>query len=374
MENNKGNNKFLFVDRDSFENKNKDVNNNTNEVKKYEINRFYFGFKQRVSLIILLIFIIFGLGSYLVFNSYKLKKGDVVSYSEKSELNYKVCLLDNSVYNESCLRSGMVYNSSLVNTIPVVFNYNVSFSEIMDYQSYYHVILYTKIFDKDNKDKVLYENKDILIEKTYLSKNDKNISISNDFIINYKKYNDFINKYKVNYSSNIDARLEAVLYVDEYDDERNVGSISIPLGKNTFEVNGVSLNNVNKTVEIPNMVMDTESDLSMFLGCFLIIISLILDFVLINLVKTTLSKKNKYTIVLEKILKEYDDKIVNISSDYITDKDIIKVESIKELVDASDVINKPILYSKINNIKCEFILEDDDKVYKYVLKEVDIEK
>lgn len=376
MKNNKGNEKFTFVASDTKE---------TKEVKKvvakpkkivhveeeYDIgNSFYFGFKQRVIIILILIIIVFGLGSFLVINSYKLRKGEIVTYSEVSDSIYNVCLVENDVYNTQCLDEGMLYTSNLVSSIPVNFKYNVDFSEYIDYQLYYHVVLYNKIYDKDNSNKVLYENKEILVVKTFVDKLNQKISIDTDVKIDFKKYNDFVNEYKRKYSPEAKSVLEVVLYLDEYDEERNVGSITIPVGENTFEVKKHNLSNKNKNVEIENEEMVREANISLFFGSFLIMLSLVLDVTLVKLVKTTFTKKSKYSTELKKILKTYDKNIVNVSSDFRYDegKEVVKVESIKELVDASNVINKPIIYCRVNNIKSEFIL-DDDKIYKYTLKD-----
>ena len=175
----------------------------------------------------------------------------------------------------------MLYNSSLVNTIPINFKYNVNFSEYIDYQLYYHVVLYNKIFDKNNKEKVLYENKEILIVKTFVDKLNQKINIDTDVKINYKKYNDFVNEYKSKYSPDVKSVVEVVLYLDEYDEERSVASVSIPVGESTFEVKKEKLSNKNKSVEIENEEMVSEANVNMYFGAFLIIISLILDIILL---------------------------------------------------------------------------------------------
>ena len=235
MKNNKGENKFVFVRNVNKINGSKEKT--TPVALEYDIDKgVYFGFKQRVLIIILLIVILFGLGSFLIVNSYRLKQGDSVKYNEVSDSKYEVCLLPNDVYADSCLREGMVYNSSIVKNIPISYTYNVDFSEDIDYQLYYHVILYIKIFDKDNKDKILYENKEILVEKTFINKLNKKISIDTDAVINYKKYYDFINEYKAKYSSDVTAELDAKFYLDEYDEEREIGSVKMPLGADTFEI------------------------------------------------------------------------------------------------------------------------------------------
>ena len=376
MENNKGNNKFKFVSTNTKEKKEVEKTRVKHEKvvhveEEYDIGKsIYFGFKQRVTVILILIIIVFGLGSFLIINSYKLRKGEIVTYSEMSESAYKVCLINNDVYSTPCLDEGMLYNSSLVNNIPINFKYNVDFSEYIDYQLYYHVVLNNKIYDKDNSNKILYENKEIPVVKTFVDKLDQRINIDTDVNVDFKKYNDFVNEYKRKYSKDAKSVIEVILYLDEYDEERNIGSVTIPVGENTFEVKKDNLSNKNKNVEIQNEEMVRDANVSLFFGGFLIILSLILDISLVRLVKTTFTKKSKYSVELKNILKNYDKNIVNISSDFRYDegKDIVKVESIKELVDASNVVNKPIIYCRINNIKSEFIL-DDDKIYKYTLKD-----
>ena len=98
-----------------------------------------------------------------------------------------------------------------------------------------------------------------------------------------------------------------------------------------------------------------------------------MDIALVRLVKTTFARRSKYELDLKKILNEYDKYIVNTSSSYEYDskKDIVKVESMKELVDASCVLSKPIIYNKINNVKSEFIVDDENKIYRFVLKDRD---
>ena len=76
-----------------------------------------------------------------------------------------------------------------------------------------------------------------------------------------------------------------------------------------------------------------------------------------------------------KILREYDRHIVIARGEYNIDpsKRLIKVTSFGELLDARDTLEKPIVYLKINNVKSEFYVEDSEIIYKYTMKEVDLE-
>ena len=82
---------------------------------------------------------------------------------------------------------------------------------------------------------------------------------------------------------------------------------------------------------------------------------------------------SKYYKELNSLMKEYDKYIVMARDGFIPDgnKKTVKVDSFKELMDAREALNKPIIYSKVNDIKCEFIIEDIEIVYKYTMKESD---
>ena len=53
---------------------------------------------------------------------------------------------------------------------------------------------------------------------------------------------------------------------------------------------------------------------------------------------------------------------------------VIKVDNFDELKKVHDTLQKPIIYSKVNDIKSMFIVEDEHSMYKYVLKKVDLEQ
>lgn len=334
-------------------------------------HNFYFGFRNRVIALVISIIVVFGLGTFLMFYSFKFNDEYKLKYDEKSKTDYEICLLPNEIYKDKCLKSSKTYNSLLTDKVLLKYSYESVFSRETNREFYYHVIVYNKIYDINDKNKVLYENDDVLINKTSVSKNGNKISFDINQEIDYKKYNDIVNKYKKNYFSDVKAGLDVIVYLDNAIEERKIGTLYIPLSEKTFNVKTNSVNNKDKELKIEDNQFDSEGSIYIVIGGLCIVLSLILDIRLVRLVKTTFTKKSKYEIELAKLLKEYDKYIVNAKDGYSYDdsKDIVKVESLKELVDASNIISKPIMYSKVNNVKSEFILEDTDKVYKYVLKE-----
>lgn len=338
-------------------------------------HNIYFGFRNRVITLIALIVILFGLGSFFIIFSFKFSDNKKIKYNEKSKLDYKVCLVPNDIYNEACLKSGKTYSSLLIDKISTSFSYEADFSNDFDREFYYHLIVYNSIYDNRDKSKILYENSDLIIDKTPVSKSENVIKIDIDQDINYKKYNDIVSNYKKKYFSDVKANLNVVIYLDDIEKERKIGEIVIPLSEKTFNIKKKSVSGNNLVLNYYSN-FDDDGVIYLLIGGILIVLSLIFDIRLVRLVRTTFTKKSKYEIELSKLLREYDKYIVNSKDGYSYDesKDIIKVESLKELVDAANIVSKPIMYSRINNVKSEFIVEDTDKIYKYVLKESQYEE
>ena len=54
--------------------------------------------------------------------------------------------------------------------------------------------------------------------------------------------------------------------------------------------------------------------------------------------------------------------------------DTVKVDSFYELLDARDTLEKPIIYERVNSVKSYFYVEDNERIYRYAMKESDFEK
>ena len=245
----------------------------------------------------------------------------------------------------------------------------------IDYNLYYHVAAVTKIYDINDPNKILYQNNETIIDKTSIKNNQREIKFNDTLSINYDKYNTFVYNYLTQYGlSSSAADVSLVLYLDEPTESRQIASIAIPLGKQTFGITKSATSNTNKTVEIVNDVWNEYNSICAFLATVLVIISLVILFKTTRLVLKVTNNKNKYQARLHEILRVYDRIIVIARDGYESNKkrEVIKVASFEELLAAHETLNKPIIFSKVNDIKCEFIVEDNKTLYKYVLKEADL--
>jgi hypothetical protein len=348
-----------------------DVSNDLDDVNRK--HKFYFSFEARVATSIVVILVFFAVACFLILDATSFFKNDVVKYDEVSTSTYQVNYLQNNIYNNT-LGEDMQYVAALIGTIDTSFNYKVNFSEDINYNLSYYVQGTTKIYDKSDSTKILYQNTDDLVSNTSISDFSDNIMISTDATINYTELNNFVTTYKNSYGVNADAFYEITLYVVDDEEVRGLSTISIPMGVQTLSIAKNNISNLNKSVEIDNNVWTEYNITCAVVAIILILIALGLLIRTTRFVLKVVASKNKYESRLYQILRDYDRIIVIARDGYSSNvsKKIIKVHDFNELLDARDTLNKPIIYSKVNNVKSDFIVEDDDTLFKYTLKEADL--
>lgn len=349
-----------------------DISNDTDDVNNK--HKFYFSFEARVATSIVIILVFFAVACFLILDATSFFKNDIVKYDEVSSSTYQVNYLQNNIYNNSSLGEDMQYVAALIDTIDTSFNYKVNFSEDINYNLNYYVQGTTKIYDKSDSTKILYQKTDDLVRNTSISDYSDNIMISTDATINYTELNNFVTNYKNSYGVNADAFYEITLYVVDDEEVRGLSTISIPMGVQTLSVTKDNISNLNKTVEIDNNVWTDYNIVCSVIAVILILFALGLLIRTTRFVLKVVASKNKYESRLYQILRDYDRIIVIARDGYSSNvsKKIIKVDNFNELLDARDTLNKPIIYSKVNNVKSDFIVEDDDTLFKYTLKEADL--
>ena len=363
-------------ENDKVKNSSVDSKKSSSDVHFFDLgNRIHYSFETRIIVMSISILVLFGVSCFFILEALNFGKNKIVSYSENGKMNYKVCLVQNEFYTDQCLDEGMQYVSDMISHVYTQFNYDVLFSSpVEDYDLSYHVSAVTKIYDKNDVNKVLYQNEEILIDKTKIENNDLKISIANEVNVDYPKYNSMVLDYNTRYGLDSLASLDIILYLDETTEVRNVASISIPLGNQTFGITKNVLSNNNKSVEINNDTWNDYNSVCAFFATFFIVIALLLLYRATRLVLKVTNNKNKYQAKIQQLLREYDRIIVIARSGYESnvEKNVIKVATFDELLNVRETLKKPIIFSKVNDVKCEFIVEDSSTLYKYILKEADL--
>lgn len=331
-----------------------------------------------LSFIIVLIILV-GICSFFAYYFYQQK--DIKFFSkkltslEKSNITYTVLNKENNFYENN--NSSEEYLLDLMDKITVNFNYNKAFnSEVNGEYSYFIVGKLIANNQETNNNIVNTELYRTDITKYELKGNI--INVMNSFNINV---NDIVNKFKEfknHYNLILSGSIEYQVYInyhfynetiDKYVNESKTLFLSIPLNDNTLSINTSKPTNQEYSYFKDADYKDKEVIMIIcleFLGS-----SLLFFLLVILLIKKFIDVNSKYDRMLNKILKKYDDIIVQLNSlPDLTKYEVLFVKKFKDIKDASYNLDKPVNYICIKeHIESVFIVLADKKAYVYKYKE-----
>ena len=384
MQDKKGNSKFNFTTLDELNNSNKELVNEVNvvedtkEFKDSKIdntlyndsfkNRIYISFENRITVLIgMILFLFFGV-CYFSIQAMKVTSDKEVHYTEKSDVNYSVCLKNNG----ECLDEDLNYNSDLIDNLKLNYSYESLYDKAMSLKLDYKIISILKIYDGYGKN--IYNSEDDILTDSTNMNNKKNYKNSFNTTIDYFKYNNDFIKYSSDHNGEYTGILEVVLYIYQKNEGRRLSSVSVPLGNNGFGISKGITDKNNEMLYIRGDKWNRYNSLCAIIASLLTVMLLIVLFRTTYLVKKVVGKKDKYQDKILEIMKKYESIIVIANEGYQSNirRREIKVKSFDELLKIRETLEKAIIYSKVNDVKSEFIVEDIDKIYKYVLKEADL--
>lgn len=346
--------------------------------------------KKEITLVIVGASIVLLISAFICFKSIKSKEEYVMHYSDSSELDYNVYLKDNDFYTTSYLPKDRAYISTLIDYIDASFNYDFNVTE--DINLGYKYYISAKLVVDGSSGKRIYENEDILLDKTKIKKvQDKKFSILENVKIDYNKYNQLASSFMNKYDISAKANVIVSMYVDvagtyeEFQKELNdsaVVSFEIPLTVNTTEIkmNYDLKNNVNEKFEYGK---------TSIIHPVLFVISLIVAivdiiFLVWELIVYTVNKddKVKYQEKLKKIFRDYGPYISKKAMTantkeimYTVSLRIEVVDSFDDLINVRDSIEKPILfYEAIPGEQSVFYIIDTKVSYIYIMNAKDCGK
>lgn len=362
-------------------------------VKYYSTDKLYtvqkrkkFNFKIDFSFLFLSSIPLFFIALLLISSSVQIH-GQIINvgYSENGNADYKVYLKENDYYDSKFLNSGMQYVANIISSINTKFNYEIHADKNMDFNYKYKITGELIISDPVDTSKILHTKNYNLLDEKELSIVSNNFVINEDVDIDYDYYNNYVNSYKVAYGLSVNSKLIITMDINvdgEYEEKNETLSkvqklqISIPLNEQTFNIKILS-DEINESGSLSTPIKANVKNKVLFaLAIVILLISISGIGVAIYLFLQN-RKNNIYTITVNKILKEYDRIIVNGNIE-INENDIrnkIYPETFKEMVDASQTLNSPILYYEvIKDEKSFFIIVKGDTMYKYRLTKAYLEK
>lgn len=346
---------------------------------------FYLSYGLRVILMFTSI-IILGVVSYSCFNdSFSQSRDAKLKYEEEGKINSNVQLFENNPFGDGTLDTTGIYHSDMIDKIGTDFNYTYTFDKEVNVDYSYYVVATMELKGTDGK--VISTNDYELISKEdKIEKSESNvkaIDLNQNINLDYVYYNNLAKEVENQYGIDLDGNLYIKMYIDtdvkyaqfeENKKNERVLEVSIPLMSSQVSVeltNGVDVKDVYVEHTNPKLIKPTI----LYLGVSLLIVDTLFFLLSLGFIFRATPKKSKYSSLRDGLLRDYDRVIVNCKKLPNTDGyKIIDCYSFSELMDAQRLLEKPILYFEIvKDQKCVFMILGSNEVYKFVLKECDLE-
>jgi len=337
----------------------------------------------KILLIIIIVFCFvtsfFLLHLYIDYNKNKNDKL-IYSYNINQDVEYSVNLYDNSFIDEETVSSNELYISELIKDININYNFDYSATKSADIKLKYKIlgtINGTYQGSSANSEQGSVWSKEYVlsdtIEKNY---NSKNFFINHNIVLDFPKYKKEVEDFRKKFGMSLTTKMNIDLIVDISGqvDEKNFESqkiirLTFPLGVQAFSINEEYEKSISE-----NVLTETDTELFALANIPVIVLLFIISILLFIIFFKKIfnfTEKNGYTKKLEKILKTYDDFIIEIASPInIEDYEIIEVKGIDEMIDLEEELRIPInFYEHIPNYYGEFTLIHNNIVYRYIIEE-----
>jgi len=335
---------------------------------------------------------------YMELTSVKFReiKVKVFSYSSAGNIDYRVRLKPNILYNETSLGEGEIYITEFVDNILANFSYRFAGDKESEIQSTYEIIAYVEGYDEiksdfptyqqtegsaeqsNSRQKVVWSKEFRLVPETRVNQNGNELSVTRNLSLNYSEYNNFASKaielskfsVKTRLVVTMNVMTEANTQFGTVNDSCSQ-SLVIPLGSSSFQI--IKNNQPEKPgalEETQKIQIPKDRNLIILYGA-VGVVSLFILLWLIFLVKTK-PGISEHAKVLNTIFRKYGNRLVALNSASPCDSDLIRmVRSIEDLVRIADEIQKPILYSynSDSNFINRFFIYDDIWMYVFDIRE-----
>lgn len=298
----------------------------------------------RIFGVLTVILIVLGLVFLLI--HFSVNKTQYIEYNENGDINYDVLLDENDFFENNILESDSQYIAKIVNGIDANFKYNMNIENDFIYK--YKITADVEVIEKQTS-KPLYEASEDIISTSSRMGN-TSFEINEKVFVDYKKYNDLINKFINTYNlKNTISSLELNMYVDISSNGLTmknyvspVMTLKIPLAVNTLAIdtdnklsNGSTLM-INSSIEKEYVWLKIAC--TIWVVDFCILLGAILYYI------STATPEEKYKFKLKNILNSYGSYISVVEDNFdISEYKVLKVTNFIDLLEIRDTIHVPII-------------------------------
>ena len=342
---------------------------NNNKIRRSKIvKRLFF------DIVVFLVFI--ASGTFLLNKSLNFESEKIVKYSEKSNIDYKVYLVENEFYDEPYLDKDMLYVANLIDKILIDFDYNFESDDKENIDFDYKIIAKLSINNQTGTKSYFEKSYVLLDSKTVNMVNSTGQTIKEQISLDYPYYNRLANSFKNQFGVESDSKLTVYMLINKKNgedsnftlDSSSMMNIVIPLSERSVDIK-LDYKEIDETSNIVKKETMTIKDyLPLVLSAVFIIIAIIMMIKAMRNINLLRKKKSAYDKYVNKILKEYDRLIAESSSLLSFEgKEIININKFTELLDIHDNLQLPIMYYEEKEHELSYFYISHDNVI-YLLK------
>ncbi|MGN1370861.1 MAG: hypothetical protein ACI4XM_01070 [Candidatus Coprovivens sp.] len=378
--------KNLKVKDADFE-KMKKVYSNREKYVEYG-HHFYLSYQVRIALMILCIVVLAVLAYRCFDESFSEEKNIELNYSEKASIDYNVSLLENNLFNQGELNPVDTYIAGFIDDISTDFKYDFELDDVSNIKYTYYVDTVMELRDNKTGDILSQKFNKLIPETSKEIKNTKILNFVQNVNLDYDSYNDLAKTLKdsselQDLNADINGNIYLRLYIDiDVSNDKfkkdlkhsDVIEVKIPILSTQVDVAMTEKVDGSHTY-IQHVGSELINEPLLFIGIVLLIVDTIFLLTMLSFIFKTTPKKTKYMRLRDGLLREHDSIIVNSKNVPSSDGySVIDCYSFSELLDAQRLVNKPIIYNElVKNQKCIFVLVSGNEIYRFILKEVDID-
>lgn len=307
----------------------------------------------------------------------KNKENIIMSYTQESNLDYNVYLKENEFINNENKDSKEAYILDFIDYVRVTSLYKFDSTTKTSVQGTNKLVAKLKVYyrestDKSNNPEVMTKEK--VLDEKVMNFNDSKFSTVSTYDIYLDEYIDIIKNFQNEVKIAVDSYLE-VSYVSDFTGkvggasylDNNSSTLRIPLSDSVIKIENLKSERKTENVYESDLVKTNKVVMSY------IVIANIITFVIICLLLRklfTFTNKSEYERTINKILRNYDDIIVNTSNMIDVSKyKLIEIDEFKEILNLSRELLLPIMNYKVKEGVTWFYVIKDDILYRHVVAE-----
>ena len=291
--------------------------------------------------------------------------------------SYKIDTVENEFVDYSDVKAYTAYVTKLIDNLEFDYQYKFENETGRRADIKYKYNITGKLlgfYTKNGEEQKVIEKDYTIVPTTENSLRGSNFNLEEKFQIDLNPLNELINNFKVAQDIQITSVYDVVLDI-EIEGVTNEAihyspKVSIEIGGKTTKITGENNRVEQITVDLDNELVLTESQ-----KVYVVILSIIILIAIIRLIylnfftEEMLIIKNEYKASINEIIRNCQDKIVVVNNlpEY-SNKHIIEIDDIEELIKLSEELYKPILcYENDEETSTQFIVTSDETVYKFII-------